>query len=113
MLLKGVNDDAETLRHLFKRLAALRVKPHYLFHIDPIEGVSHFATGVERGLEILEDFRYTLSSLALPMFAIDLPEGAGKVVLTPDCRDADGRYRSSVTGKYIRHPLADLTDSGE
>lgn len=113
VLLKGVNDDPETLRRLFKRLAALRVKPHYLFHIDPVEGVSHFATGVERGLEILEDFRYTLSSLALPMFAIDLPEGAGKVVLTPDCRDADGRYRSSVTGKYIRHPLADLTDSGE
>ena len=113
MLLKGVNDDPETLRRLFKRLAALRVKPHYLFHIDPVEGVSHFATGVERGLEILEDFRYTLSSLALPMFAIDLPEGAGKVVLTPGCRDADGRYRSSVTGKYIRHPLADLTDSGE
>ena len=55
VLLKGVNDDAETLRRLFKRLAALRVKPHYLFHIDPVEGVSHFATGVDRGLEILED----------------------------------------------------------
>lgn len=107
VLLKGVNDDAETLRRLFKRLAALRVKPHYLFHIDPIEGVSHFATGVKKGLAILEEFRFTLSSLAMPMFAIDLPEGAGKVVLAPDCRDAEGRYRSSVTGNYIRHPLAD------
>lgn len=112
VLLKEINDDAETLRRLFKRLAALRVKPHYLFHIDPIEGVSHFATGVEKGLAILEDFRFTLSSLALPMFAIDLPEGAGKVVLAPDCRDSEGRYRSSVTGRYIRHPLADPAEKG-
>ena len=48
----------------------------------------------------------------LPMFAIDLPEGAGKVVLAPDCRDSEGRYRSSVTGHYIRHPLADPAEKG-
>ena len=59
VLLAGVNDDADTLRRLFKRLAALRVKPHYLFHIDPIEGVSHFATGIAKGLEILNEFRAT------------------------------------------------------
>lgn len=105
VLLKGVNDDAETLRRLFKGLSALRVKPHYLFHIDPVEGVSHFATGVEKGLAILEDFRYTLSSLATPAFAIDLPRGAGKVVLVPDCAGKNG-YRSSVTGEYVDHPLA-------
>ena len=46
------------------------------------------------------------------MFAIDLPEGAGKVVLAPDCRDSEGRYRSSVTGRYIRHPLADPAEKG-
>ena len=112
VLLAGVNDDAETLRRLFKRLAALRVKPHYLFHIDPIEGVSHFATGIGKGLEIMSEFRMTLSSIAAPSFAIDLPEGEGKVILTPDCRREDGAYLSSVTGRYIRHPLADK-NSGE
>ena len=107
VLLAGVNDDADTLRRLFKRLAALRVKPHYLFHIDPIEGVSHFATGIAKGLEILNEFRATLSSIATPAFAIDLPEGGGKVILAPDCRREDGAYRSSVYGTYIRHPLVD------
>ncbi len=107
VLLAGINDDAEILRRLFKHLAALRVKPHYLFHIDPIEGVSHFATGIGKGLEIMNEFRATLSSIATPSFAIDLPEGGGKVILTPDCRRKDGAYLSSVTGEYIRHPLVD------
>jgi len=107
VLLAGINDDAEILRKLFKRLTALRVKPHYLFHIDPIEGVSHFATGIRKGLDILNSFRATLSSLATPAFAIDLPEGGGKVILTPDCRRADGAFYSAVRDRYIIHPLVD------
>ncbi|WP_294480654.1 KamA family radical SAM protein [uncultured Victivallis sp.] len=84
VLLKGVNDDAETLEQLFRSLVALRVKPHYLFHVDPVRGVRHFATGIGKGLEILRAFRPRLSSLAVPTFAIDLPEGGGKVALQPD-----------------------------
>ena len=84
VLLKGVNDDAATLERLFRSLVALRVKPHYLFHVDPVRGVRHFATGIEKGLEILRAFRPRLSSLAVPTFAIDLPEGGGKVALQPD-----------------------------
>lgn len=106
VLLAGVNDDAETLRRLFKRLAFLRVKPHYLFHIDPVEGVSHFATGVQKGLALMEGFRDTLGSIARPDFAVDLPCGGGKVVLTPDDTAPDGSFLSCVTGDYRKHPLA-------
>lgn len=107
VLLKGINDDAAILRTLFKRLAALRVKPHYLFHIDPVEGVAHFSTGVRKGLEIMEEFRDTLSSIARPDFAIDLPSGGGKVILAPDDVSADGnRYWSAVKQCFMTHPLA-------
>ncbi len=108
VLLSGVNDNAETLKKLFHTLASWRVKVHYLFHIDPVEGVSHFATGVEKGLEIMRDFRSTLSSLATPVFAIDLPEGGGKVSLTPDCAspDEEKSYYSAILHKFIKHPLA-------
>ena len=105
VLLAGVNDSVEILHKLFKNLAQLRVKPHYLFHVDPVEGVSHFATGVQKGLEIMESFRYTLSSLARPDFAIDLPCGGGKVVLTPDDQDGNGNYWSAVKQCYMKHPL--------
>ena len=105
VLLAGVNDNAETLRKLFKTLASWRVKPHYLFHVDPIEGVAHFATGVEKGLDILKDFQTSLSSLATPSFAIDLPCGGGKLVLTPSEKNEKGEWYSPVHQKYIRHPL--------
>ncbi len=92
VLLKGVNDDAATLEQLFRSLVAMRVKPHYLFHVDPVRGVRHFATGIEKGLEILRAFRPRLSSLAVPTFAIDLPEGGGKVALQPDYSAGPGCY---------------------
>ena len=91
VLLKGVNDSPPVLEELFRRLIALRVKPHYLFHVDPVRGVRHFATGIEAGLAALRYFRPRLSSLAVPAFAIDLPEGGGKVALQPDY-SRDGRY---------------------
>ncbi len=107
VLLKGVNDDEETLCHLFRGLVRHGVKPHYLFHCDPIRGTAHFATGIERGLDILKYFRTNLSSIATPFFAIDLPEGGGKVSLQPDYRDqnaCEGTY-CSIDGRSIFHPL--------
>ncbi len=104
VLLAGVNDDAETLENLFRTLTANRVKPHYLFHVDPVRGVRHFATGIEAGLAILREFRGKLSSLAVPTFAIDLPEGGGKVALQPDYRDGVNRYRDIHDRKSIVYP---------
>lgn len=83
VLLKGVNDNANILEQLYRMLIKNKIKPHYLFHVDPVRGVKHFATGIKCGLHILEEFRGSLSSLAVPHFAIDLPEGGGKVALQP------------------------------
>ena len=102
VLLKKVNDRPEILEELFRKLVALRVKPHYLFHVDPVRGVRHFATGIDCGLEILSSFRATLSSLAVPTFAIDLPEGGGKVALQPDYR-IDGKYPDIHGRKLIKY----------
>jgi len=102
VLLKGVNDDAETLEKLFRQLIAIKVKPHYLYHVDPVRGVRHFATGINKGLEILKEFRTKLSSLAVPTFAIDLPEGGGKVALQAQycCND---KYPSIIDGHLIEY----------
>ena len=95
VLLKGINDDPEILRQLFTGLLKRRVKPYYLFHGDPVEGTLHFRTGTERGLNILDSLRGTVSGLALPHYAIDLPGGGGKVRLAPDC--ACGRLPDGTT----------------
>lgn len=103
VLLKGVNDDAPVLERLFRRLVALRVKPHYLFHVDPVRGVRHFATGIEKGLAILREFRPRLSSLAVPTFAIDLPEGGGKVALQPDYSAGEHCYWDIRERKPVKY----------
>ena len=102
VLLKGINDDPEILEELFRKLIARRIKPYYLFHVDPVRGVRHFATGIDCGLEMLKRFRSSLSFLATPAFAIDLPEGGGKVVLQPDYR-VDGKYPDIHGKKLIRY----------
>ena len=101
VLLKGVNDKASILEELFRTLVRNRIKPHYLFHVDPVRGVKHFATGIQAGLDILKEFKTTLSSIAVPHFAIDLPEGGGKVALQPDYTK-DGGY-ISIAGKTINY----------
>ena len=101
VLLKGINDDKETLISLFQKLAANRIKPHYLFHMDPVAGNAHFATGIDKGVELIRDFRNTLSSIETPLFAFDLPEGGGKVPLLPNY-EKEGKFES-LDGKYIEY----------
>ena len=90
VLLKGVNNTPQAMEELFRTLIRHRIKPHYMFHVDPVRGVRHFSTGIENGLEILRYFRSRLSSLAIPTFAIDLPDGGGKVHLQPDYSSGEG-----------------------
>jgi lysine 2,3-aminomutase len=99
VLLKGVNDNPEVLEELFRGLVKMKVKPHYLFHADPVEGSSHFRTGVKKGLEIMKRLRPVLSSLGMPVFAIDLPGGGGKVPLQADFRS--GEKYEGINGEKI------------
>ena len=84
VLLRGVNDDAETLRALFTGLLRARVRPYYLFQCDLVYGTEHFRVPIERGLAIMRALRCHVSGLAIPHYVIDLPRGKGKVPLSPD-----------------------------
>lgn len=82
VLLKGVNDDAETLEKLFRLLIANRVRPYYLFQCDKIPGTEHFWTPLETGLKIMKELRERLSGIAIPTFIVDRPALDGKVPLS-------------------------------
>ncbi len=83
VLLKGVNDSADTLERLFRGLQKIKVRPYYLFHCDPVKGVMHFSTTITKGLEILRELFRRISPLAIPYYAVDGPGGYGKVPLLP------------------------------
>src|SRR3954452_22120815 len=71
VLLKGVNDDLETMRRLMRALLRIKVRPYYLFHCDPVIGAGHFRTSVWKGLEIMEGLRGHMSGLGIPTYVVD------------------------------------------
>ncbi|MBN9555147.1 MAG: lysine-2,3-aminomutase-like protein [Alphaproteobacteria bacterium] len=81
VLLKGVNDDAETLEALMRGFVEAGIKPYYLHHPDLARGTSHFRLGIEEGLALTRELRARMSGLAQPTYVLDLPGGFGKVVL--------------------------------
>ena len=81
VLLRGVNDNADTLAALFQGLLAAGVKPYYLFQGDLAAGTSHLRVPLERGWDIMDQLRQKVSGLALPRYAVDLPGGGGKIPL--------------------------------
>ncbi|MBS7615132.1 KamA family radical SAM protein [Candidatus Bathyarchaeota archaeon] len=83
VLLKGVNDDSETMKSLVQKLLKIRVKPYYLFQMDLVKGTYHFRTRVETGLKIIEDLTGYTSGFAVPRYVIDAPGGGGKIPLIP------------------------------
>ena len=84
VLLKGVNDDSETMRKLMQKLLKVRVKPYYLFQTDMALGTDHFRTDVQKGLDLISDLQGHTSGMGVPYFVIDAPGGGGKVRLLPD-----------------------------
>lgn len=94
VLLKGVNDDADTLEVLMRALVEARVKPYYLHHGDLAPGTLHFRTTIAHGQALMTELRQRLSGLALPAYVLDIPGAHGKVQLeTYASRDENGTYR--------------------
>jgi lysine 2,3-aminomutase len=96
VLLRGVNDDAETLAELMRVFVENRIKPYYLHHPDLAPGTSHFRMGIEEGLALVRMLRPKLSGLAMPTYMLDLPGGFGKVPLE------SANVEKSATGHRIR-----------
>jgi lysine 2,3-aminomutase len=84
VLLKGINDDGMIMKELMLKLLGIRVRPYYLFQADLAKGTSHFWTNIKKGLEIISELQGNISGLGIPRFVIDLPEGGGKIPITPD-----------------------------
>jgi lysine 2,3-aminomutase len=107
VLLRGVNDNVETMRKLIHGLLKIRVRPYYLYQCDPISGSSHFRTPVEKGLEIIKGLRGHTTGYGVPTYVIDAPGGGGKIPLLPEYfvgREGDSILLRNYQGETYRYP---------
>lgn len=84
VLLRNVNDCVNIMRTLVTRLAAIRVRPYYLYQCDLSMGIEHFRTPVSKGIEIIEGLRGHVSGFCVPTFVVDAPGGGGKIPVMPN-----------------------------
>jgi lysine 2,3-aminomutase len=82
VLLKGINDNVDTFRSLYRALLKVRVKPYYIFSCDKIPGSQHFQSTIDKGLEIIDGLRGYTSGYACPQFVVDTNKG--KISLLPN-----------------------------
>jgi EF-P beta-lysylation protein EpmB len=82
VLLRRVNDDAETLVELSRRLIDIRCLPYYLHQLDRVQGAAHFEVPVARGRELVRQMRKALPGYAVPRFVREVPGKPSKVWLT-------------------------------
>jgi lysine 2,3-aminomutase len=107
VLLRGVNDDVETMKELVQRLLTIRVRPYYIYQIDLVRGSAHLRTSVQTGLDIIRALRGHTSGLAVPTLVIDAPGGGGKVPIAPETVvsfDDDEIVVRNYQGRTFRYP---------
>jgi lysine 2,3-aminomutase len=78
VLLKGVNDNVETLAALMRGFVENRIRPYYLHHPDLAPGTSHFRVSIEDGQALVSALRGRISGLCQPTYVLDIPGGYGK-----------------------------------
>jgi len=71
VLLKGVNDEIDTLTELYNKMRMHNIEAHYLFHCIPMIGIHHLRTSVARGIELEKELVCSgrVSGRAKPMYA--------------------------------------------
>ena len=102
MLLRGVNDDPDTMRLLVKRLSHVNVQPYYVFQHDLVTGVEDLRTTLGQTIELEKQVRGLTAGFNCPTFVVDTPGGGGK-------RDVHSfEYYNQVTGVSVfRSPNVD------
>ncbi|MGY5451922.1 EF-P beta-lysylation protein EpmB [Agarivorans sp. MS3-6] len=80
VLLKGINDNADTLAKLSEQLFASHIMPYYLFLLDKVAGAAHFDSSEEKAVAIMRQLYKLLPGYLVPRLS---REQAGKSSKTP------------------------------
>jgi lysine 2,3-aminomutase len=104
VLLRGVNDNVETLGALMRALVECRIKPYYLHQADLAPGTAHLRTTVAEGQALMRKLHGRTSGLCQPAYVLDIPGGYGKSPVGPNYLSADGSMVQDFMGRSHRYP---------
>jgi EF-P beta-lysylation protein EpmB len=79
VLLRGVNDDVDTLANLSRALFDTGVTPYYLHLPDAVRGTAHFDVPLARARELVDGLATRLSGYLVPRLVREVPGAASKV----------------------------------
>jgi lysine 2,3-aminomutase len=78
VLLRGVNDDVETMALLVHRLGYVNIHPYYVYLCDMVRGVEDLRTSLSVAERIEKGVRGVTAGFNTPTFVCDTPGGGGK-----------------------------------
>lgn len=81
VLLKNINDKAQTLIALSRRLFSIGVLPYYLHLLDPVSGAQHFDVAEETGVRLIKEITRKLPGYLVPRLAREVPGSDAKLTL--------------------------------
>jgi EF-P beta-lysylation protein EpmB len=82
VLLKGVNDDVETLKSLCETLVNLGIFPYYLHQLDRVRGASRFEVPEEKGKWLIQEISKQLPGYAVPKYVREIAGEPSKTTLS-------------------------------
>ena len=106
VLLRGVNDNVDTLGALMRALVECRIKPYYLHHADLAHGTAHLRTSIAEGQTLIRALHGRYSGLCQPHYVLDIPGGHGKSPIGPAYLSADGNEITDFKGARHAYPSA-------
>jgi lysine 2,3-aminomutase len=101
-LIRGVNDDPETLASLLAKLSFVGAVPYYIFQCRPALGNKAYTVPIETGCEIVEQAKSRVSGLAKRLRYV-MSHTSGKIEIL-------GKLSDRIYFKY--HRAAEDADSG-
>ncbi|KAK4201308.1 putative L-lysine 2,3-aminomutase [Triangularia verruculosa] len=115
VLLRGVNDDVETMSKLIRDLADNKVFPYYVYQCDMVERVEHLRTPLQTILDLEARIRGSIAGFMMPQFVVDLPGGGGKRLACSyesyDPKTGLSTYRApAVTGRDKENKVYEYYD---
>ncbi len=81
VLLKNINDSAQSLAKLSEKLFEYQVIPYYIHLLDPVAGAAHFNVEKKRAIKIMRQLGDLLPGYLLPKLVEEQPDKASKTII--------------------------------